>query len=83
MGKREIKENKYPCPLLDKDRLESPTIKWRKQKLFIRPPYKSLYDTGVKQKAHGLNLALYLVLSGLALCFYPVVAPSSCLTIKE
>ena len=44
---------------------------------------KNKYATGGKHKACGLNLALHLVLSGLAPCFYPVAVPSSRLTVKE
>ena len=40
-------------------------------------------DTGGKHKDWGLNLALHLVLSGPAPCFYPAAAPSPCLTVKE
>ena len=39
--------------------------------------------TGGKHQARGLKLALHLVLSGLAPCFYPAAAPSSLPLVKE
>ena len=47
-----------------------------------RPP-RFFQFTGGKHKACGPNLALHLVLSGLAPCFYPATALSSHLTVKE
>ena len=42
-----------------------------------------VYSTGGKHKACRPNLALHLVLSGLAPCFYPAATLSSHLTVKE
>ena len=44
-----------------------------------------VYSTGVKHKAHarGPNMALHVVLSRLAPCFYLAAAWSSHLTVKE
>ena len=53
---------------------EMRTIKW---------PQLSPYPTGGKHKARGPNLALHLVLSSLAPCFYPLAVLSSYLTVKE
>ena len=44
---------------------------------------KKLHTTGCKHKACGPNMALHLVVSGPAPCFYPVAAPSSRLIVKE
>ena len=49
---------------------------------FLPFPY-FLQSTGGKHKAHGPNLALHLVLSSPAPCFYPVAAPSSLPLVKE
>ena len=45
--------------------------------------WMDLKSPDVKHKAHAPNLALHLVLSSPAPCFYPAAAPSSRLTVKE
>ena len=58
-------------------------VRWNWWEIQMWCPWIKFYCTGGKHKAQGPNLALYLVLSVPAPCFYPAAAPSSCLTVKE